>query len=432
MSSTLPMTLRVYQRLSAAAASLAPTLIKRRLRQGKEDPARIGERRGIARDPRPQGPLVWVHGASVGEVLAAAALIERLRALNFRILLTSGTVTSAAIVAKRFPADIIHQYVPYDSPRFVARFLDHWKPNLALFIESDLWPNLILAGASRRLPMVLINGRMSHRSFPRWRRVSATISALLSQFEVCLAQSSIDAERFSALGSRNVVTTGNLKLDVQAPPADAARLDRLMSLTRGRPVIVAASTHPGEEEILVDAHKALAGFFPSLLTVIVPRHPHRGEAIARMIAASGLRVALRSREQPPTADIYVADTLGELGLFYRLAPIVFMGGSLVSHGGQNPIEAVKLGAAIVHGPHVFNFTDVYEALDDAGGAKQADSTEMLVRQLGQLLSDPGVRNSSVVAARLVVEELGGALERTLAALEPYLLQLRLERGAADA
>jgi 3-deoxy-D-manno-octulosonic-acid transferase len=151
-----------------------------------------------------------------------------------------------------------------------------------------------------------------------------------------------------------------------------------------------------------------------------------------MIAASGLRVALRSREQPPTADIYVADTLGELGLFYRLAPIVFMGGSLVSHGGQNPIEAVKLGAAIVHGPHVFNFTDVYEALDDAGGAKQADSTEMLVRQLGQLLSDPGVRNSSVVAARLVVEELGGALERTLAALEPYLLQLRLERGAADA
>jgi 3-deoxy-D-manno-octulosonic-acid transferase len=280
--------------------------------------------------------------------------------------------------------------------------------------------------------MVLINGRMSHRSFPRWRRVSATISALLSQFEVCLAQSNIDAERFSALGSRNVVTTGNLKLDVQAPPADAARLDRLMSLTRGRPVIVAASTHPGEEEILVDAHKALAGFFPSLLTVIVPRHPHRGEAIARMIAASGLRVALRSREQPPTADIYVADTLGELGLFYRLAPIVFMGGSLVSHGGQNPIEAVKLGAAIVHGPHVFNFTDVYEALDDAGGAKQADSTEMLVRQLGQLLSDPGVRNSSVVAARLVVEELGGALERTLAALEPYLLQLRLERGAADA
>ncbi len=432
MSSALPMTLRVYQKLSAAAAPLAPALIQRRLKQGKEDPARIGERRGIAKDPRPQGPLVWVHGASVGEVLAAAALIERLRALNMRILLTSGTVTSAAIVAKRFPADIIHQYVPYDAPRFVARFLDHWQPSLALFIESDLWPNLILSGASRRLPMVLINGRMSHRSFPRWRRAAATISALLSQFEVCLAQSRVDAERFSALGSRNVITTGNLKLDVQAPPADTAKLDRLMSLTRGRPVIVAASTHPGEEEILVEAHKTLAGFFPSLLTVIVPRHPNRGEAIARMVAASGLQVALRSREEPPTTDVYVADTMGELGLFYRLAPIVFMGGSLVPHGGQNPIEAVKLGAAIVHGPHVFNFTDVYEALDGAGGAKQADNSEALVRQLGQLLGDPAARQLSIIAAELVVEKLGGALERTLAALEPYLLQLRLEMGAADA
>jgi 3-deoxy-D-manno-octulosonic-acid transferase len=432
MSSALPMTLRFYQRLSAAAAPLAPTLIKRRLKQGKEDPARIGERRGISRDLRPLGPLIWVHGASVGEVLAVAALIERLRALDIRILLTSGTVTSAAIVANRFPADIIHQYVPYDSPRFVARFLDHWRPSLALFIESDLWPNLILAGASRRLPMVLINGRMSHRSFPRWRRVQATISALLSQFEVCLAQSSVDAERFSALGSRNVLTTGNLKLDVQAPPADSAKLERLISLTRGRMVIVAASTHPGEEEILVDAHKTLAGFFPSLLTVIVPRHPHRGEAIARMIAASGLQVALRSREQPPNADIYVADTMGELGLFYRLAPIVFMGGSLVAHGGQNPIEAIKLGAAVVHGPHVFNFTDVYDALDGAGGAKPADSTETLVRQFGKLLADPAARNLSVVAAGLVVKELGGALERTLSALEPYLLQLRLEIGAADA
>jgi 3-deoxy-D-manno-octulosonic-acid transferase len=432
MSSSLPMTLRVYQTLSAVAAPFASALIKRRLKQGKEDPARSAERRGITRDPRPHGPLLWVHGASVGEVLAVAALIERLRTHNIRILLTSGTVTSAAIVAKRFPADIIHQYVPYDSPRFVARFLDHWRPSLALFIESDLWPNLILSGAARRLPMVLINGRMSQRSFPRWRRAQATISALLSRFEVCLAQSSLDAERFSALGSRNVVTTGNLKLDVQAPPADAVKLERLMSLTRGRVVIVAASTHPGEEEILVLAHRTLADFFPSLLTVIVPRHSNRGEASARMIAASGLTVALRSREEQPNADIYVADTMGELGLFYRLAPIAFMGGSLVPHGGQNPIEAVKLGAAIVHGPHVFNFADIYEALDSVGGAKQVDGTEALVRQLAHLLADPTGCQSSVMAAEGVVEKLGGALERTLTALEPYLLQLRLEMGAADA
>ena len=434
MVNPLPMTLRVYQTLSSAMVPLAPALIKRRLKLGKEDPARIGERRGMSRDIRPHGPLVWIHGASVGEVLAAVAMIEKLRALNIRILLTSGTVTSAAIVAKRFPADIIHQYVPYDSPRYVARFLDHWRPSLALFIESDLWPNLILSSAARRLPLVLINGRMSHRSFPRWRRVSSTISALLGRFDICLAQSEVDAERFAALGSRNVVTTGNLKLDVAAPPADPARLERLMAMTRGRPVIVAASTHPGEEDIVVEAHRTLAGFFPSLLSVIVPRHPGRGEAIARAIAASGQHVALRSREELPTAttDIYVADTMGELGLFYRLAPIVFMGGSLVEHGGQNPIEAVKLGAAIVHGPHVFNFTDVYDALDRAGGARKADTLEALVKQLGQLLADPAARDSALVASSRVVEELGGALDRTLAALEPYLLQLRLEMGAANA
>jgi len=434
MANSLPMTLRVYQKLSSAVVPLAPALIKRRLKLGKEDPARVSERRGMSRDIRPHGPLVWIHGASVGEVLAAAALIEKLRALNIRILLTSGTVTSAAIVAKRFPADIIHQYVPYDSPRYVARFLDHWRPSLALFIESDLWPNLIISSAARRLPMVLINGRMSHRSFPRWRRVAGTISALLGRFDICLAQSQLDAERFAALGSRNVITTGNLKLDVPAPPADHARLERLMAVTRGRPIIVAASTHPGEEDILIDVHRTLAGYFPSLLSVIVPRHPDRGEAIARAIAAAGLHAALRSHEDLPTAasDIYVADTMGELGLFYRLAPIVFMGGSLVPHGGQNPIEAIKLGASIVHGPHVFNFTDVYEALDGAGGARRADTQEALVKQLGQLLADPVARDVSAAAAERVVGELGGALDRTLAALEPYLLQLRLEMGAANA
>src|SRR3954464_11212488 len=265
LAKPLPMTLRVYRKLSSAMVPLAPALINRRLKLGKEDPARVGERRGMSADVRPAGPLVWIHGASVGEVLASAALVEQLRALNLRILLTSGTVTSAAVVAKRFPPDVIHQYVPYDSPRYVGRFLDHWRPSLALFIESDLWPNLILSAAARRLPMVLINGRMSPRSFPRWRRVSNTISALLSRFDICLAQSKVDAERFSALGGRDVVTTGNLQLDVPAPPADPAKLERLMAMTRGRPIIVAASTHPGEEEMLVAAHRSLSGFFPQLL-----------------------------------------------------------------------------------------------------------------------------------------------------------------------
>jgi 3-deoxy-D-manno-octulosonic-acid transferase len=431
---SLPMTLRMYRRLATGLVPLAPALIKRRLKQGKEDPARVGERRGLSQDVRPHGPLVWIHGASVGEVLAAAALIERLRDLNLRILLTSGTVTSAAVVAKRFPPDVIHQYVPYDSPRYVARFLDHWKPSLALFIESDLWPNLILAGAVRRVPMVLINGRMSPRSFPRWRRMYGTISALLSRFDICLAQSKTDAERFSALGSRDVVTTGNLKLDVPAPPADPAKLERLMAMTRGRPIIVAASTHPGEDEMLVAAHRNLVGFFPQLLTVIVPRHPDRGSSISGMITASGLKPALRSRDEPLAAatDVYVADTMGELGLFYRLSPIVFMGGSLIRHGGQNPIEAIKLGAAIVHGPHVFNFADVYEALDGRGGARQADTQEALVKQLGLLLAEPTVRDKMQRAGSGVVEELGGALDRTMTALEPYLMQLRIEMGAANA
>ena len=434
MASTLPMTLRVYRGLSSAATPLVPALIRQRLRHGKEDPERSDERRGVSHGVRPQGPLIWIHGASVGEVLAAVALIERLRALNIRILITSGTVTSAAIVAKRFPPDVIHQYVPYDAPRFVDRFLDHWRPSLALFIESDLWPNLILAGAARRVPMVLINGRMSPRSFPRWRRMSGTISALLGRFDVCLAQSRADAERFVALGSRNVVTTGNLKLDVAAPPADPAKLDLLMTITRGRPVIVAASTHPGEEEILIATHKALLRAFPALLTVIVPRHPNRGPAIANMVAAAGLRPNLRSREElpVPATSIYVADTMGELGLFYRLAPIVFMGGSLVEHGGQNPIEAVKLGAAIVHGPHIFNFGDVYEALDVAGGARIVDGQDALARQFNQLLADSAIRGALVAAGGRVVEQLGGALERTMTALEPYLLQVRLEKGAPDA
>ncbi|KAA0075475.1 3-deoxy-D-manno-octulosonic acid transferase [Tardiphaga sp. P9-11] len=434
MPNALPITLRAYRRLSAALTPLAPVLIRQRLKKNKEDPARLDERRGISQIERPAGPLVWIHGASVGEVLAAAALIERLRALGMRILLTSGTVTSAEIIAKRFPTDIIHQYIPYDSPRFVARFLDHWKPSLALFIESDLWPNLIISAAKRRLPMVLINARMSQRSFPRWQKFSATIGALLGRFEICLAQSETDAERFSALGSRSVVVTGNLKLDVQAPPGDAVKLDKLMAVTRGRPIIVASSTHPGEEEIILETHKTLTSFFPKLLTVIVPRHAHRGAEIAQMITVAGAQVALRSREELPHAgtDLYVADTMGELGLFYRLSPVVFIGGSLVPHGGQNPIEAVKLGASVVHGPHVFNFTDVYEALDGAGGAKLADSSEQLVNQLGQMLGNEAARDAAIEAGHRVVERLGGALDRTLHALEPYLMQLRLEAGAQDA
>ena len=434
MPSALPATLAAYRRLSALAAPLAAPLIARRLKQGKEDPERLGERRGVASVERPPGPLIWIHGASVGEVLAAAGLIERLRALNVRILLTSGTVTSAAIVARRFPPDVIHQYIPFDSPRFVSAFLDHWKPGLALFIESDIWPNLILSSAERRIPMVIINGRMSPRSFPRWQKLRGTISTLLECFDLCLAQSDRDGERFAALGCPNVVTSGNLKLDVEGPPADVKKLERLREATKRRLVFLAASTHPGEDEIILDAHRRLAARMPKLLSVIVPRHPNRGAAIARMLTDGGMQVALRSQDELPGAgtDIYVADTMGELGLFYRLAPVVFMGGSLVAHGGQNPIEGIKLGAAILHGPHVFNFGDIYDALNQAGGAIRAETGEEFVKSLGHLLVNPIARQRSVGAAETVVSRLGGALDKTLAALEPYLLQLRLESGGSDA
>lgn len=434
MAEALPVTLGAYRRASALAAPLAGLLIGRRLKQGKEDPARIGERRGIAGVERPPGPLVWIHGASVGEVLAAAELVDRLRALNVRVLLTSGTRTSADIVARRFPPDVIHQFIPFDVPVFVERFLDHWKPGLGLFIESDLWPNLLLSASARRIPLVLINGRMSPRSFPRWQKARATIGTLLSRFDLCLTQSDVDHERFAALGSPNVITSGNLKLDIKALPADPERFDRLKAATGRRTVFVAASTHPGEEEIIIAAHRHLAADIPSLLTVIVPRHPQRGPAIAQMVANARLQTALRSRDDLPSADtdIYVADTMGELGLFYRLAPVVFMGGSLVAHGGQNPIEPVKLDAAILHGPHIFNFADLYAELDHAEGALLARDPGEFVTLLRHLLGNPIARNRLAASAQNVVTRLGGAVDKTMAALEPYLLQMRIEQEAADA
>jgi 3-deoxy-D-manno-octulosonic-acid transferase len=414
---------------SAAGSPAAPQVLARRLQRGKEHPERLGERRGETSVQRPSGPVVWVHGASVGEMLAAVPLIERLCAQAFAVLVTSGTVTSAALAEQRLPEGAIHQFIPLDAPRFVQRFLDHWRPGLALFVESDLWPNLILASAERRIPMIVINGRLSERSFTRWRRVPGVIGALLSRFDLCLTQSAGDAERYAQLGATRVASTGNLKLDVPAPPVDDAVLRRLQEIIGNRPVIAAASTHPGEEAAIIAAHRRLRAKFPNLLTVIAPRHPSRGESIAEIAKTSGLATALRSRRAQPMPDIgvYIADTLGELGLVYRLASIVFMGGSLVTHGGQNPIEPIRLGAAVVHGPHVWNFAELYAALDAARGAECVADEEALMLRLGEWLASPAARQSIADAGVKTVDGLGGALKRTLAALDPYLMQLRLER-----
>ena len=428
MPNTLPLALRAYQLGSALGTPIASRLLIRRQKRGKEHPERLRERLGQASVPRPKGPLVWVHGASVGEMLAAISLIERLRAQDFAVLVTSGTVTSAALAEQRLPNGVLHQFVPLDAPRFVRSFLDHWRPGLALFVESDLWPNLICSCAKRKIPMIIINGRLSERSFRRWRRVPGAIAALLNQFDLCLAQSATDAERYSKLGAPRVSATGNLKLDLPALPTDEAVLRRLRDIIGKRPVMVAASTHAGEETAVIGAHRRLRAKFPALLTIIVPRHPARGEGIAEGAKAAGLAAALRSRRGQPMPDIgvYIADTLGELGLMYRLARIVFMGGSLASHGGQNPIEAIRLGAAIIHGPHVWNFAEIYAALDAARGAQPVGDEAALAERLGAWLADPAARQAATDAATATIKKLGGALDRTWAALDPYLIQLRLE------
>jgi 3-deoxy-D-manno-octulosonic-acid transferase len=429
-----PLTLSAYRMVTAAATSLAPRLLERRLARGKENPDRIAERRGEPSAPRPPGPMVWVHGASVGEFVAVLPLVERIRALGFTVLVTTGTVTSAALAEKRLPPGAFHQFIPLDMPAFIARFFDYWHPDLALFVESDLWPNTILAASERRIPLILVNGRLSERSYSRWRHFPKTIETLLRRFDLCLVRSADDAERFGTLGAPRISVTGNLKFDVPALPADARKLAALTAATRGRTVVVAASTHPGEESVIVDVHRRLKITFPELLTIIAPRHPQRGAAIADIAATARLRSALRSRGAAPAdeIDIYIFDTLGELGLIYQLAPIVFMGGSLVRHGGQNPIEAIKLGAAILHGPHVSNFSEIYEELDRSRAAELVTDAGKLTGRIGAWIKDGTERERIAAAAKHCVDNLGGALDRTVSALEPYFMQLRIQNRTVNA
>jgi 3-deoxy-D-manno-octulosonic-acid transferase len=389
---------------------------------------RAGERKCFAGRPRPNGRLVWLHGASVGETVSLLPIVARLCEKSLNVLVTSVTMTSADVLAHRLPPGALHQYAPFDTPLFTRRFLDHWRPDLALFAESELWPNAIIESRRRGIPLGLVNARMSERSLARWRRLPRTIAALTGCFDLCLAQSEIDAERYRFLGAYAVTTAGNLKYDVPAPPADQVALASLKGMTAGRPMLLAASTHAGEEAILAQVHGELARRFPGLLTIIAPRHPERGGEAAAAVQAAGLRPALRSQRLGPdgSCDVYVADTMGELGLFYRLTPIVFMGKSLVPHGGQNPIEPAKLGAAILHGPHVHNFADVYATLDAAGGARQISDCRALAEAFAELIVNPKGLRDMARAAGLAVGRLTGAVDKTMRAVEPYLAQLALE------
>ena len=431
MSAPLPPLLRAYGAATTLLSPLAPLWLQWRVGRGREDVQRLAERYGVAVRRRPPGELVWAHGASIGEALALLPLIEALVARGLKVLVTSGTRSSAAILARRLPSGARHQYLPLDVPRFMRRFLDHWKPRLALFAESEIWPNAILALQARGIPLVLVNARLSPRSAERWSRRPEIARALMGRLTLCIPQSDADAQRFAGLGAPVTAPAGNLKYDLPPPPADPALVEQLAGRIAGRELWMAASTHPGEEAAICAAHAAVAAGRANLLTVVAPRHPDTADAYVAAARARGLDAVKRSDGAGPDEanDLYVVDTIGELGLFFRLSPLVFMGGSLVPHGGQNPFEPARLGAAVLHGPHVFNFVPVYEALDRRGGAIQLDDGPMLAGAVRDLLADAALLRDMGRTAAETVRALGGARERTMAALAPYLPP---PTGAADA
>ena len=385
---------RVWSGAATLAAPALRLLLRRRAGLGKEVWERLPERRGIEHVARPSGRLIWLHAASVGESVSVlpviAALLPRDPALT--ILLTTGTVTSARLVAARLGDEprVLHRFVPLDVPRWVARFLDHWRPEAAGFVESELWPNLLTACLRRGIPVLLLNARLSPRSFARWRRVPRLARRLLSEVVVA-AQSEADAARWRSLGAGRVTMPGNLKLAAPKLPVDAAELARLEALLVDRPVWLAASTHPGEDEIVLDVHRILAPSWPGLLTVLVPRHPERGAAIAGLCA--DVAVTRRAAgEDPPPGGVWIADTLGELGLFYRLAPIVLMGRSLVPPGGgQNPFEPARLGCAVATGPLAGNFEDPVARLIAADALAVVADAAGVAGFVAAMLVDPAAR-----------------------------------------
>lgn len=428
------LSLKAYRAASQILRPLTPALLRVRERAGKEEPARRPERFGIAQLPRPAGTLAWIHAASVGETNAVLPLIQKLGDArpDLKFLLTTGTITSARLAGGRLGDNAMHQYIPLDSPQYVGRFLDHWQPDIAVFTESEIWPNLILEASSRRIPLVLVNGRMSRRSYDRWKRNGGMSAPLFSRFNLVLAQNRRLARWFGELGARSVEVSGNLKIDAPPPPVEATELSRLKEAAGNRPVYVAASTHEGEENLIAAAHRQMARSVPDLLTVIAPRHPERGTALAEWLRGEGLTVAQRSLGALPDAqtEIYIADTIGELGTLYALAPVAFVGGSLVVRGGQNPIEAVRHGAAVLTGPHWQNFRDAYEQLIRHKGAIEVRSAGELAQTVSALLTNPAELDKMQGAAARALDTLAGALDLTAEAVLGLLPESeRLKRAS---
>ena len=417
--------LLAWRAATTLVAPLLPLWLARRARRGKEDPARLRERRGEGAE-RPSGPLLWLHGASVGESQSALPLIEALAGTRpaLRFLVTTGTVTAARLLAERLPPALAgrvqHRFTPLDVPAHVARFLDGWRPDAAVFIESEIWPNLILATAARGVPMALVNARVSARSARGWGRAPAVARRLFGAFRLVIAQTEMDAERLRALGAASAQAWGNLKFAARPLPAPADRLEALRQAIGPRPVLLAASTHPGEDAPIAQAHDGLARRLPGLLTIIAPRHPERGPAITRELA--GHRVALRSTGAlpDPGTQIYVADTLGELGLLYRVAGAALIGGSLIPHGGQNPLEAARLGCPILLGPHMGNFTAIVDRMMEAGAALRVADAATLAETAARVLTDTDRARSMTTAAARIAADAGALPERMAAAIETLL------------
>lgn len=415
----------LYAVLTDLAGPLLDVWLARRLRRGKELPGRIDERRGAARLPRPDGRLVWFHGASVGECLSLLPLIADITQRGCNALVTSGTVTSAALLAERLPSGVIHQFIPLDRRTWVERFLDHWRPDLVLWAESELWPNMLGAIARRKIPAVLVNGRLSDRAFRGWRRWPSVARETLDAFGLVLAQSETDRARFEALGAKDARVSGNIKLAAPLLPVDEDALQTLRAAIGARPCWLAASIHPGEDYAASAVHQELERHHPGLLTLVVPRHPERGAEMAATMAKTGLKSARRAAGETltPATQVYIADTMGELGLFYRAAKIAFLGKSLAVGGGQNPAEPAALGCALVLGPDMSNFRDITAELLAAGAAVQVTDGAALAEAVDTLLQEPTRRAALGANARAMMLRHQGAVAETLRHIAP-LLEIR--------
>ncbi|MZR31144.1 3-deoxy-D-manno-octulosonic acid transferase [Sneathiella litorea] len=414
----------LYNSLLWIGAPILRRHMRKRIEAGKEDPSRFQERMGTASFSRPEGQLIWIHAASVGESISALALVDGLLEKHSRrhILVTTGTRTSAEIMAARLPDQAFHQYVPIDEKRSVRRFLNHWRPDFAIWMESEIWPNLIMESAHRHIPMMMVNARITEKSYRTWQKSLGFSRKLLRSFSFCSAQSEISADRLRDLGAYSVECFGNLKFTAEPLPVDTAAHETLSSSVAGRPLWLAASTHRGEEAFILAAHKQLTVKWPELLTIIVPRHPERGEEVAALAANQEIVTARRSAQDPvlPETGVYIADTIGELGLFYRLSNIAFIGGSLVPNGGQNPLEAARLDCALLHGPHMDNFADILDSFDQFSASKEVADAASLAEAVGQYFQTPELCREMAMRAAQVVAGGQETLEKTLKKIEDLL------------